>query len=73
MYRTTSLFSYAEPYYSIFPCGLEENREVGNGSIVIEEEYIIYFKPETPEHIKQRFIHDYAEYHKKQKESGVYY
>ena len=71
MYRTEPLFPYADGYYGIFPRGLE-NRGIGEGSIVVEEDYIIYFKPETPNNIKQRFITDYAEYHKKEKESGVF-
>ena len=66
MYRTESLFPYADGYYGIFPRS-QEHRRIGEGSIVIEEDYIIYFKPETPEDIKNRFIKDYAEYHKSQK------
>ncbi|MCI8604424.1 MAG: hypothetical protein HFE79_09830 [Ruminiclostridium sp.] len=72
MYRTEPLFPYADGYYGIFPRGME-NRDIGKGSIVIESEYIIYFKPETPDDIKQRLIKDYAEYHKKEKESGVFH
>jgi len=55
----------------IFPRGIE-NRKVGNGSIVVEDDYIIYFEPTTPDDIKQRLIKDYAEYHKKELESGVF-
>lgn len=71
MYRSKPLFPYADGYYAIFPKGLE-NRDVGNGSIVVESDYIIYFKPETPDDIKQRLIKDYAEYYKKEKESGIF-
>lgn len=71
MYRTEPLFPYAEKYYAILPPALKNN-EVGKGSIVIEDEYIIYFKPDTPENIKQRFIKDYAEYHAKEKASGIF-
>lgn len=71
-YSTKPLFPYAHGYYAIFPRGLEKNREVGAGSIVLEDEYIIYFKPNTPEEIKTRLIKDYAEYHRKRKELGIY-
>lgn len=76
MYRTKPLFPYAENYYMIFPKGMEKGRKVGKGSIVVEEDYIIYFKPETPEDIKQRFIKDYAEYHRKELEeqkNGIFH
>lgn len=72
MYRSKPLFPYADGYYAIFPKGLE-NRDVGNGSIVVESDYIIYFKPETPDDIKQRLVKDYAEYYKKEKESGIFH
>ncbi|MBQ7128889.1 MAG: hypothetical protein IJO19_02750 [Clostridia bacterium] len=71
MYRTKPLFPYADGYYAIFPKGLE-NREVGEGSIVVADEYIIYFKPDTPENIKQKFVKDYAEYYEKQKQNGIW-
>ncbi len=71
-YNPKSLFPYASGYYAIFPKGLEKNREIGQGSLVIEDDYLIYFKPDTPEDIKTRFIKDYAEYHKKELESEVY-
>lgn len=71
-YRSESLFPYASGYYAIFPKGLEKNRKAGAGSLIIEDDYLIYFKPDTPEDIKQRFIKDYAEYHRKQKAEGVY-
>ncbi len=72
MYRTESLFSYADGYYAIFPPG-QENRKVGKGSVVIEDDYIVYFNPETPEEIKNRFIKDYAEYYAKEKASGKFF
>ena len=71
MYRSEPLFPYADGYYMIFPRGLE-NREVGEGSIVVEDEYVIYFKPDTPDDIKKRLIKDYAEYYKKEKQLGVF-
>ena len=71
MYRSETLFPYADGYYAIFPRGLED-RDVGEGSIVIEDEYIIYFKKGTPEDIKERFIQDYARYYARKKELGWY-
>lgn len=69
-YPIKPLFPYAERYYWIFPRGME-GREVGGGSLHIEEDYIIYFKKNTPEDIKQRFIKDYKEYHLKKKEEQL--
>ena len=71
MYRTEPLFPYANDYFGIFPKGFE-NREIGKGSIFVADEYVIYFKPNTPEDIKRRLIKDYAEYHAKQKATGLY-
>ena len=71
-YNSTPLFPYAVNYCMVFPKGLEKNREIGAGSLVIEDDYLIYFKPNTPEDIKQRFIKDYAEYHKNKLKSDVY-
>ena len=74
MYRIEQLFPYASGYYSIFPRGLE-SRFDGRGSIVIEDDYIIFFIPNTPENIKQRFIKEYAEYHKsklEEQKNGIY-
>ncbi|HOO07254.1 MAG TPA: hypothetical protein PLH83_12335 [Ruminococcus sp.] len=59
-YPGKPLFPYATGYYAIFPAGLK--RDVGKGSIHETKDYIIYFKPDTPEEIKQRLIKDYAEY-----------
>lgn len=67
-YPIKSLFPYAEGYYyGVLPRGVLEGRNVGKGSVHIENDYIIYFKEDTPEDIKQRFIKDYAEYHKEQR------
>ena len=71
-YSVKSIFLYAEGYYAIFPRGIEINRNVGEGSIVIENDYIIYFKPNTPQEIKERFIKDYAQYHREKNKTGRY-
>ena len=71
MYPSKHIFSYADDYCGVFPRSFEK-RDHGKGSIEIADEYIIYFKPETPENIKQRFIKEYAEYNRKRKESGLY-
>lgn len=62
-YKSEPLFPYAIGYYAIFPAGFK--RDVGKGSIHETKDYIIYFKPDTPEEIKQRVIKDYAEYFEK--------
>lgn len=72
MYRTTPLFPYADGYYSVFFRGIEK-RNVGKGSIVVENDYVLYFVPDTPDDIKQKLVKDYAEYHRKEKESGLYH
>lgn len=72
-YSNELLFPYASDYCMVFPKGLEKNRKIGKGSIVIEEDYIIYFKEDTPDDVKERFIKDYADYHRKEIESGIYY
>ncbi|MGN0619204.1 MAG: hypothetical protein ACI4J7_09315 [Ruminiclostridium sp.] len=72
MYRTTPLFPYADGYYSVFPRGIEK-RNVGKGSIIVEDDYVLYFTSDTPDDIKQRLVKDYAEYHRKEKESGLYH
>lgn len=71
-YNSKPLFPYAIDYCMVFPKGLEKKHKVGAGSLVVEKDYLIYFKPNTPEDIKSRFIKDYAEYYKKQKTEGVY-
>ncbi len=70
-YGSKLLFEYAAKYCMVFPRGLEKTREVGAGSLVIEEDYLIYFRPETPDDIKERFIKDYAKYHKEQKDKRI--
>ena len=59
-YPGKTLFPYATGYYAIFPAGFK--RDAGKGSIYETKDYIIYFKPNTPEDIKQRLINDYAKY-----------
>lgn len=69
-YSSESLFPYAEGYYGVFPI-IMEGRDIGKGSLHIEKDYIIYFKENTPEDIKQRFIKDYKEYYVKKKEEQL--
>ena len=71
-YQSNSPFPYADNYYFILPKGLPEHFYSGDGDFVYSEDYVIYFKPDTPENIKNRLTKDYAEYHKKQIESGMY-
>lgn len=72
MYKSEPLFPYASGYYMVFPKGLEK-RDKGEGTIIVEKDYIIYFIPDTPNDIKQKLIKDYAEYHAKQEASGMFY
>ncbi len=65
-YTSNSMFPYATGYCGVFPKGLE-NRRVGEGSLIIEEDYIIFVKSGTPDEIKDRFIKEYAEYYAKKK------
>lgn len=67
-YTSNPLFSYADGYYGVFPRGIEKDHKIGKGSIVVEDDYVLYFSPETPEDIKKRLVKDYAEYHRKKKE-----
>ncbi len=75
MYPDKHPFEYAYGYYGVFPRGIEEGREIGSGSIVVEDDYVLYFRPETPDEIKERLIKDYAEYNKARKAertAGIY-
>lgn len=66
---------YINGYAMVFPKGFEKNRKIGAGFIVAEEDYTIYFTPDTPEDLKQRFVKDYAEYYAQKKEErrqGLY-
>lgn len=66
---------YINGYAMVFPKGFEKNRKIGAGVIVVKEDYIIYFTPETLENLKQRFVKDYAEYHAQKMEErrqGLY-
>ena len=73
MYRTKPLFEYADGMYMIMQSGLPdrfypeepERKHITN-------DYVICFMVDTPEDVKQKLIKDYAEYHKKEKESGLY-
>lgn len=68
MYLKNDPFEYAARYCMVFPKGLE-NREIGEGSLVIEEDYLIFFRKDTPENIKERFISEYASYYAENKDN----
>lgn len=63
MYEANYRFAYAEGCW-VFPKGLIEKRGFKDCEIHSESDYDICFKRDTPEDIKQRFIKEYAEYHK---------
>lgn len=72
MYRTESLFPYADGKYAIMPVGLPERfYPEEKGRVHIEQDYVICFDKDLSDDIKQQLIKDYAEYHKKEKESGL--
>lgn len=62
MYEVNDRFSYARGYFAFFPKGF--NRALGDRTIHETDEYIIYFKKNTPKEIKQRVVKEYAEYYK---------
>ena len=66
---------YINGYAMVLPKGFEKSRKIGAGSIVVEEDYTIYFTPDTPEDLKHRFVREYAEYHAQKMEErrqGIY-
>ena len=72
MYWLNDPFEYARGYYGILPTGLPDHFYSGDGENVFAEDYVICFKPNTPEEIKQRLVKDYAEWYRKEKELGHY-
>lgn len=74
MYYTKNFFPYMESgSYMIMPAGLPDRFYPKEKSRIHEtEDYVICFKPDTPEEIKQRFIKEYAEWYKKELELGHY-
>ncbi|MCM1508517.1 MAG: hypothetical protein NC177_15510 [Ruminococcus flavefaciens] len=61
-------FAYASEYCcGVIPKGILDDRKSGNCIVHKEEDYTIFFKENTPEDIKQRFIKDYAKYYKEQR------
>ena len=72
MYQIKDPFEYASGYYGILPPGLPDRFYDSDGEKIFTEDYVICFKPDTPEEIKQRFIREYAEWYKKELELGHY-
>lgn len=74
MYRTKPLFPYADGVYAIMPPGLPDRfYPEEKDRVHVEKDYVICFDKGVSDDIKQRLIKDYAEYHKKEKESGVFH
>lgn len=73
MYTREPLFSYAEGFYMLLPSGLPKRFYKGDGEYVFTNDYVIYFKPDTPEDIKNRLIEDYSKYVANKKVSGIVY
>lgn len=71
MYRTEPLFPYADKLYSIMPAGLPDRFYPQEKDRVYKtEHYVICFSEDATEDIKERLIRDYAEYYRKENESG---
>lgn len=63
MYESNDRFAYAEGCF-VFPKGFIEAKGFTECDVHTEKDYDICFKPDVPDDIKQRFIKEYAEYHK---------
>ena len=73
-YVSDVLFPYAADYYMVLPKELKDH-DIGKGSLVVEKEYLIYFKEGTPEDIKEKLVKDYARYYageKRQRKTVCY-
>lgn len=64
MYPANDRFAYARGCFMVFPKEFMEKRGFTGCDVHFEDDYGIYFKPNTPDEIKQRVIKEYAEYHK---------
>lgn len=70
--RKSNRFSYADGYCSVFPRGIEKRFKSGKGHIVLEDEYIVVIKDDTPEDIERRFLKEYAEFYSKTQKNNIY-
>lgn len=73
MYPTKPIFNYMNwGEYSIMPPGLPDSfYPTDKGKVYYANDYVITFPVEISEEKKERFIKDYAEYHKMEKESRL--
>lgn len=73
LYNPKPILPYADDYYGVLPPGLPENFYPKDPKQRhAEEDYVLCFNENVSEDMKQRIIKDYAEYYRKQKESGLY-
>ncbi len=72
MYRTEPLFPYINGYLLAILPKTMKNIDKTNCSFVECENNIVYFKIDTPEEIKTRFVKEYAEFLKSEKKLGRY-
>jgi hypothetical protein len=57
----------------VFPAGFYDEKRVAGGSVdFFDEDYFVYFRPDTPDDMKQRVINDLKEYYAKEREKGYY-
>ena len=64
---------YAKGLFHVFPKGFEKDgnkdRDIGEGSIEVCNDYVIYFKPGVSQETKSRIIKDYGEFYNKRRET----
>ena len=71
MYRTESLFSYADNCYAVFPpVPFDERKQPTEGSCVFTDNYTIFFEEGTSDEIKNRLVKDYAEFYQNELQEG---
>ena len=74
MYPKKPLFPYIAGHYAIMPPGLPSRFYPTEESRVHKEkDYVICFDEDVSDEKKQRFIKEYADYHSKEKESGLFH
>ena len=73
MYGSEPLFPYIAGRYAIMPPGLPDRfYPIEESRVHRTDEYVICFNKDVSEEEKLRLIKDYAEYHAKEKASGIF-
>ena len=72
-YSSKLICPYASEYYMVFPAAFYDEKRVGGGSVdFFDKDNFVYFRPDTPEDIKQRVVKDLKEYYAQKREKGYY-